>query len=357
MRGFVSAGVVACASLSGGCAYFPDFGATNLVHHVPISEVVNQIRCDMHRFLRSAPDDANFSLDKKSYATVELALATTGTGDVKFSRIDTVRLGATGFLAIGSSSQPFPSLGVKQVSQNVAKVQVNISQDPKLLEHACSYGRGEILSSAQHADRVLINDMRIAEWLKRSFERGEGIKREGATCNTRSKKGGDAGVPCSVSLELATLTAKFQLAGDVSGGVLDLAKLVPVVVTPTLQLSRDYYHQITIIFSGNNAVAEGRRRFAKDDTPFIFYRDSRRTPRYEEESETPPPKSDDVSPEAEAYRRKELERLRKREKELMRRLERLERERDAIRDAERETDSILRQLRSIRDATILNAPR
>jgi hypothetical protein len=54
-----------------------------------------------------------------------------------------------------------------------------------------------------------------------------------------------------------TLTTKFELLVDVSAGVLALAKLIPVVATPTAELSGDYYHQIQIIFHGNNAIAKG----------------------------------------------------------------------------------------------------
>ncbi len=59
-----------------------------------------------------------------------------------------------------------------------------------------------------------------------------------------------------MSLETATLTTKFQLVADASAGVLDLAKLIPIVATPTLDLNVDYSHQIQIIFTGNNAVGK-----------------------------------------------------------------------------------------------------
>ena len=357
MRTSLRALICALVSIGfGGCAFFPDF-ATSPVYHLPISEVVNQIRCDMHRFLVSAPDDRNFSLDKNSYATVELALSTTAYGDVKFSRIDTVRLGARGFLAVGGGSEPFPSLGTKVSGQTVAKVQVNISQNPELLADACSYGYGEILSAEPHADKVLINQMRVAEWLKRSFDRGERIKSEGASCDTRSKKGGDGGKPCSVSLELATLSTKFQLVADVSGGMLDFAKLIPVVATPTLALGTDYYHQVTIIFSGNNAIdtkARAGEKLAQRDgyiySPPVRYEYQRRS--YDEKRY----KEDDQSPEAEKWRRDKRDRE---ERDRLRRLERLERRLDQTptRSSEEDSAAILRQLRSIRDATILNAPR
>lgn len=245
-----------CASAgTGGCTFFPDF-ANSPVYHAPISEVVNQIRCDMHIFLEKQRTvvNPNFSLDDKGYATVELALSTTAFGDVKFAKIDTVRLGAQGFLAVGSSTQPFPSLAAKQLNQTVARVTVNVSQDPGMLRDACGYGQHEVLSSKPTADRVLVNDLRIAQWLTRSFANAQRIKHEGPVCDMRAGKNAP-GNACSVSLETAVLTTKFQLIGDASAGVLGLAKLIPVVATPTLQLNVDYYHQITIIFSGNNAVA------------------------------------------------------------------------------------------------------
>lgn len=248
---------VSIASLLTGCAFFPDF-ETSPVYRAPISEVVNQIRCDLSEFLKwhkANITNPNFSLDEKSYATMELSLSTTAYGDAKFSRIDTIRLGASGFLAVGGGNQPFPTLGVKQLNQTVAKVTVNVSQDSDLLSDACAYGYGQVFSSEPHADRVLINDMRVGEWLKRSFESAQRIKSQGPVCDMRPTKGTPSNA-CSVSLETAVLTTKFQLIGDVSGGLLDMAKLVPVISTPTLQLNADYYHQITIIFSGNNSVAQ-----------------------------------------------------------------------------------------------------
>jgi hypothetical protein len=48
------------------------------------------------------------------------------------------------------------------------------------------------------------------------------------------------------------------LIADASAGVLDLAKLIPIIATPTLQLNMDYHHQIQIIFSGNNRVVASK---------------------------------------------------------------------------------------------------
>jgi hypothetical protein len=248
------AAALGAMALLNGCAFYPDF-QTSPVYHVPIAEVVNQIRCEMYDFVRSQQrvPNPNFSLDPDSYATVELALSTTAFGDVKFAKIDTKKLGAAGFLAIGSSTQPFPSLDVKNVDQTIAKVVVNISQNPKLLEKACGYGQWQILSDEPHADRVLVNDLRLSEWLKHSFASAQRIQSRGGVCDTRGKKT-DVTQDCSVSLETATLTTKFELIADASAGVLDLAKLIPIVATPTLDLNIDYYHQIQIIFSGNNAI-------------------------------------------------------------------------------------------------------
>lgn len=232
---------------------------------------------------------------------------------------------------------------------------------------ACKYGYGEILSSEPHADRVLINQLRVAEWLKRSFNRAERIKHHKEVCNIRSKKGGDdKAKPCSVSLELATLSTKFQLVGDASGGLLDLAKVIPVVATPTLQINADYFHQITIIFSGNNAVAEsskirdddGRARIRDRSDRYDRYdaRPARQTPKYEPWDTSPKAEEWRRSPEGQEWLRQENER---RERLRLRTLDRLIDKLDAMtsRDTEKESDSVARQLRAIRDATILNAPR
>jgi hypothetical protein len=248
------AAALAAILLFEGCAFYPDF-QTSPVYHVPIAEVVNQIRCEMYDFVRSqeAVHNPNFSLDPESYATVELSLSTTAFGDVKFAKIDTKKLGFEHILAIGSATQPFPSLDAKNTEQTVAKVVVNISQNPSLLNKACGYGQWEILSDAPNADRVLVNDLRLSEWLKHSFAGAQRIKSQGDACNERAAPKEKA-KDCSVSLETATLTTKFELVADVSAGVLDLAKLIPIVATPTLDLNVDYYHQVQIIFSGNNAI-------------------------------------------------------------------------------------------------------
>ncbi len=173
-------------------------------------------------------------------------------------KIDTKRLGLASILAIGSSSQPFPSLDMKSTGQTVADVTVNVSQNPKDLSDACGYGRQEIFSNAPHADRTLINDLRISSWLKRTFASGQRIQSQGDVCNIRGTKGQQSD-NCSVSLETATLSTKFQLVTDANAGVLKFANLIPVVATPVLDLNVDYYHQIQIIFSGNNAVAETKQ--------------------------------------------------------------------------------------------------
>ena len=257
MRSFARLGALASTVLC-GCAFFPDF-KNSPVYHAPIAEVVNQIRCDMYDFLRTQKHVINptFSLDFKSYATVELTLSTTAYGEVKFAKIDTARLGAAGFLAIGSASQPFPTLSAKQLNQTVAKVTINVSQDPDKLKGACEYGRGEIFSSSPHADQVLVNDLRISEWLKRSFDNAQRINAQLPVCNSRPKPTTESSA-CSVGLETAVLISKFQLVADASAGVLDLAKLIPIIATPTLQLNMDYYHQIQIIFSGNNRVVASK---------------------------------------------------------------------------------------------------
>ena len=108
------------------------FSLGAFVYRVPGSEVINQVRCELYDFLQSqeAVENPNFSLDTKSYATVKLTLSTTGYGDVKFAKIDTKKLGLASILAIGSSSQPFPSLDMKSTGQTVADVTVNVSQNP-----------------------------------------------------------------------------------------------------------------------------------------------------------------------------------------------------------------------------------
>ena len=241
----VSLGILYSCLLLAGCVYFPDFENTPSAR-LPVSEVVNQIRCDMYQFLKDHPAGrGTFSPDPDSYATVELALSTTAFGDVKFSKIDTVRLGATGFLAIGSSSQPFPSLALKQSGQVVAKVTVNISQNPINLRSKCErgYEYGGVFDGGPNSDRTLINNLRIASWLQRTFESGDRIVHTGHYCNIRTKTIGSGQSACSVGLETAVLTTKFQLIGDVSGGMLDferfdsrggdprLSKLMQIIIT------------------------------------------------------------------------------------------------------------------------------
>lgn len=344
-----------------GCAFFPNFEHTPSAH-LPVSEVVNQIRCDLYEFLKdNPPGRRNFSLDPKSYATVKLTLSTTAFGDVKFSRIDTIRLGAQGFLAVGGAAQPFPSLGVKQSNLVQAELVVNISQDKEQLREKCQngheYGRGEIFKNTTgHEDRVLINDLRIASWLKRTFERGDRIVHTGAHCDIRTKPGAkEKSLPCSVGLETATLTTRFQLIGDVSGGVLDLAKLIPVIATPTLQLQADYYHQIQIIFSGNNAVdaSTAGEKMAADRqiAPKITFRGA-----------PPPPaikiekcEGDEAS---ESYRQcRALRDLQIKYNALQERLYQLEQRRTDAGSRGDDYDAVSRQLRSIRDTLILNGNR
>lgn len=350
---------VILAALVHGCAYFPDFEHTPSAR-LPVSEVVNQIRCDMYEFLKYHPAGAaNFSLDTKSYATVELSLSTTAFGDVKFSKIDTVRLGASGFLAIGSSSQPFPSVSLKNTHQVVTKITVNISQNPEDLRKKCErgyeYGYGAIFSDDPTADRTLINQLRIASWLKRTFESGDRIAHTGRYCNVKSAKGGPSKDQelCSVGLENATLVTKFQLIGDVSGGMLDFAKLIPVVATPTLQLNADYYHQIQIIFSGNNAIDPKVRQVARrPPPPMVPYAATRRMKAIECTGD----------PSSETYRQclllknmqRELEQL---EKNLQDRMREIEAREQMSGYQPGEADTIARQLRSIRDALILNGNR
>jgi len=339
-----------------GCAFFPNFEHTPSAH-LPVSEVVNQIRCDMYEFLKDNPaGERNFSLDTKSYATVKLTLSTTAFGDVKFSRIDTIKLGAQGFLAVGGGVEPFPSFGVKQSNVVQAELVVNISQDKEQLREKCEngreYGYGEIFKDTGHEDRVLINDLRIASWLKRTFDRGDRIVHTGPHCNIRTKQMSKDAAPCSVGLETATLTTRFQLIGDMSGGVLNLAKLIPVIATPTLQLQADYYHQIQIIFSGNNAVdtaaREGFRGIASERGPSPP--SVRSAPRQME-----PCKGETDS---ESY--KQCIMLRKLQRDydaLQNRLRELEQRRQDDGDASGASDAISRQLRSIRDTLILNGNR
>lgn len=307
----VGGALIALFSLN-GCAFYPNFEEAP-VYRVPVSEVINQVRCELYDFLQSqeAVENPNFSLNTKSYATVKLTLSTTGYGDVKFAKIDTKKLGLASILAIGSSSQPFPSLDMKSTGQTVADVTVNVSQNPKDLSDACGYGKQEIFSNAPHADRTLINDLRISSWLKRTFASGQRIQSQGDVCNIRGTKGQQSD-NCSVSLETATLSTKFQLVTDVNAGVLKFANLIPVVATPVLDLNVDYYHQIQIIFSGNNAVAESKqgRLATVQGAPG-------RAGRFTEKQLRHPPSEEIPMSAAEA--------------------------------------AILRQLRSIRDATILNA--
>jgi hypothetical protein len=173
---------------------------------------------------------------------------------VKFAKIDTKKLGLASILAIGSSTQPFPQLSMRSTGQTVAEVTVNVSQNPKDLIDACGYGKQEIFSDAPHADRILINDLRISSWLKRTFASGQRIQSQGEVCDTRGAKGPRSD-NCPVSLETATLRTKFQLVTDANAGVLKLANLIPVVQTPVLDLNVDYSHQVDIIFSGSNAVS------------------------------------------------------------------------------------------------------
>ena len=225
-------GGISCALFLAGCAYFPDFEHTPSAR-LPVAEVVNQIRCDMYDFLKDhEPGGAAFSLDTNSYATVELSLATTSSGDVKFAKVDAIGLGAANWLA----ADPFPSLGSKAQGEVTTKVTVNIAQDPKLLKHLCEngprYGYGEILSDKPFADRVLINQMRVSSWLKRTFSSSDRIVPSGNFCNSKAKgPDGDKLTLCSVGLDNATLSTKFQLVGDASGGLLSLERLVPVVQT------------------------------------------------------------------------------------------------------------------------------
>jgi len=52
-----------------GCAYFPDFELT-LSAWLPVSEVVNEIRCDIYEFRKEHhPGEGTFSLDTSSYVT------------------------------------------------------------------------------------------------------------------------------------------------------------------------------------------------------------------------------------------------------------------------------------------------
>ncbi len=254
--------VLGCAFFA-GCAFFPDFAHTPAAR-LPVAEVVNQIRCDMYEFLKDHESGtAAFSLDLDSYATVELSLSTSSGGDVKFARIDSIRLGAQNWLA----KAPFPTLGAGASGEVSAKVTVNIAQNPELLKPLCEngrrYGYAEILSNKPYADRVLINDMRIASWLKRTFESSERIVPSGAYCNSKSSKGpsGPSQSLCSVGLDNATLTTKFQIVGDVSGGILALERLIPVVQTPTVGLDIGYTHQIKIIFQGNDVVESRKPRY------------------------------------------------------------------------------------------------
>ena len=194
----------------GGCL-IPGF-QTSPAYHMPISEVVNQIKCDMYGFFREhyAKADRTFTLDRGGYSTVELNLTTTVFGDVKFSKIDSKRLGVDEFIATGSSSQPFPSLGTKGVGQTVAKVQVNISQNPEDLEDNCTYG--SVLDRDAHSDQTLVNRLRVREWLIKSFADGDRIKRDGPACNAVGKRDASKGISsCEASLETVTLTTKFQL--------------------------------------------------------------------------------------------------------------------------------------------------
>ncbi len=135
----------------------------------------------MYQFARSQEgvNNPNFSLDVDSYATVELTLSTTASGEVKYAKIDTKKLGFEHVLAIGSASEPFPSLDFKSANQTVAKIVVNISQNPELLSKACGYGQWEILSDGPHADRMLVNDLRLSEWLKHSFASAQRIQSQG----------------------------------------------------------------------------------------------------------------------------------------------------------------------------------
>jgi hypothetical protein len=351
-------------ALVGGCVYFPDFEHTPSAR-LPVAEVVNQIRCDMYEFLKDhPPGHATFSLDTDNYATVELSLSTTAFGDVKFSKIDTVRLGARGFLAIGSSAEPFPSAGLKNTHQVITKVTVNISQNPEHLRDKCErgyeYGYGAILSDSPHADRVLINNLRIASWLKRNFENSTRIVHTGAYCNVKAGKGGlSAGQEtCSVGLDNATLTTKFQLVGDVSGGMLDFAKLIPVVATPTLQLNADYYHQIQIIFAGNNALDRKK-------TPLVYApSDRKRDYYYYDRFDAPKIKPLECTgdPESDAYKQclklRDMQReLQRSQKELDRKMRSLEAREQAPAASPGDADTVARQLRSIRDALILNSVR
>ena len=343
-----------------GCAFFPNFEHTPSAH-LPVSEVVNQIRCDMYEFLKDNPaGNRNFSLDTNSYATVKLTLSTTAFGDVKFSRIDTIKLGAQGFLAVGSSGSPFPSLGVKQSNVVLAELVVNIPQNKELLREKCEngreYGYGEIFKDTGHEDRILINDLRIASWLKRTFERGDRIVHTGRHCDIRSKTLSDKVLPCSVSLETATLTTKFQLIGDMSGGVLNLAKLVPVIATPTLQLYADYYHQIQIIFSGNNAVDAKagalRRQTSAPPLPRRMQQPYFRAP---PEIKLAPCEGDK---ETESYKQcLLLQRIQRENIDLKERLNELEQRRPDEDARGGSSDAISRQLRSIRDTLILNGTR
>ena len=251
-----SLGAAACALLLTGCVYFPDFEQTP-VTRLPVAEVVNQIRCDMYEFLKDHQAGGRaFSLDLSSYATVELSLSTTSGGDVKFAKIDAVRLGASNWLA----KDPFPNAGAGVTGEVSTKVTVNIAQDPELLRPMCengrTYGYGKVLSGEPYADRVLINDMRLAAWLKRTFDSADRIVPSGPFCNIKSGKGpsGPSQSMCSVGLDNATLTTKFQMVGDVSGGILALEKLIPVVATPTVGIDIGYTHQIKIIFQGNNVL-------------------------------------------------------------------------------------------------------
>jgi hypothetical protein len=73
----------------GGCYFYPDFGALSPVHHVPVAEVVNQIKCDVVEFLDnySRIERNVLWLDPGSYVQIQLTLNLTDSGNVNFTKL------------------------------------------------------------------------------------------------------------------------------------------------------------------------------------------------------------------------------------------------------------------------------
>jgi hypothetical protein len=232
-------------------------------------------------------------LDPGSYVQIQLTLNLTDSGNVNYTKLRGEHLDPSRkFLSPGGGpfGHPFPSFQTSASKATTAVLTIDIPQDSRLAK--C----GDALDALNPPQRhpALVSRLRVSEWLMNVFERAADIKvrkpgvdcprppmqplppverapvkmpnpsdpnadakLRAATVRAAAAAASGANDPsryCEVALDTIQLSSKFELVADFSAGVIPLAKLFPVIPVPTVDVKADYFDSISLIFHGYNRV-------------------------------------------------------------------------------------------------------